>query len=127
MGTNVNRERKLQPHQRPIWRKAFEASMQHTSIEAAEKKAWQAVDIWERVGAFNESTSAELLPDTQTSPDYKSAFEWIREWFNEMSSTVVLGGDQTLKLWEATCDFERGVLTVEGFRDALHAISPFVD
>ncbi len=57
--SNVNRERKLKPYQRRIWTDAFKASLSHVSIEAAERKAWQAVDICERVGAFHESEPKE--------------------------------------------------------------------
>lgn len=51
----MSNERKLLHHEKPVWRKVFDAKVaQSLSVEAAAKHAWQAVHIWNAVGAFNE-------------------------------------------------------------------------
>lgn len=121
------RERKLSHHQKPIWRKAFEASMLHTSIEAAEKKAWQAVDIWERVGAFNESQMpSEPRSNADEEKSYRDAFGMLRVWFGTMPGSVELNEMQTDKLYQTVKAFDDGEIDIEDFKADLESIYPTV-
>lgn len=69
--------RTLLPHQRKIWTEAFKASMHHTSIESAERKAWQAVDICERVGAFGEVSQTNTVELPNHVVDWEAAWSYL--------------------------------------------------
>jgi hypothetical protein len=118
--SNGNRERKLLHHQKPIWRKAFEASMLHTSIEAAEKKAWVAVDIWERVGAFNESQPPRSDErSTVSEPDpmgYEEGWKTFARWLESLYEANDNQGDFFDAMRNTILDFLDGDLTVEEFQ-----------
>lgn len=118
--SNVNRERKLKPHQRRVWTDAFKASMSHVSIEAAERKAWQAVDICERVGAFHESISS-TQEERSTMGDYEIAFKELRNWFAHLPVSI----DTKLNIgsiYDALDLFDRGGLEPDEFRKMLRSI-----
>lgn len=108
--SNVNRERKLKPHQRKIWTDAFKASMSHVSIEAAERKAWQAVDICERVGAFHESVVVDDIDKSDF--EYRTAWKTLADWFE--GQVPFEGKLDTLH--SAIIDFVDGELNAEQFR-----------
>jgi hypothetical protein len=119
--SNNDQKKKLQPHQRPIWRKAFEASMQHTSIEAAERKAWHAVEIWERVGAFNESPSP--MPESETEPDVSEDYEQVIaelvDWLNRLPPHFAIDSDA---LFDRLRVFHVGDSDPDVFRASLRTI-----
>jgi hypothetical protein len=85
--SNRDQDRKLAPHQKWIWREAFKASMQHMSIEAAEKKAWIVVDMWEKVGAFNESISS-TIELTKPTVDLKPAWYFLIDALNQSADNI---------------------------------------
>lgn len=99
--SNANRERKLLHHQKPIWRKAFEASMSHTSVEGAERNAWKAVDVWDRVGAFNECSSET----SSGSVHPEKALHTFRRFLNDAADVELINAKS---LYEIISDFDDG-------------------
>lgn len=119
------KDRKLQPYQRIIWRKAFEASMQHTSIEAAEKKAWQAVDIWERVGAFHESQQPSPVPENKpTLQEYEDAWLALMTRIGECAENE---HDWENRLAKSMNAFAANNITTEDFKEDVEQIFPETD
>jgi hypothetical protein len=116
------RERKLLPHEKPIWRKAFEASLPHMSVEGAERKAWHAVDIWKRVGAFNET----IVEDQSNHPT--PILATYREAWKELATTI--GGcsndkdDWESQLCSAMNDFALGKSSLDDFKHEVHLCFP---
>jgi hypothetical protein len=115
--SNANRERKLKPHQRRIWTDAFKASLSHVSIEAAERKAWQAVDICERVGAFHESVSVETQTETI---DYATLWKTLYDWIDSVHDNLM--AEQIDQLLNAMTDVEK--MPSIDFMKCLRSISP---
>lgn len=112
--------RTLLPHQRKIWTEAFKASLYHTSIESAERKAWQAVDICERVGAFGEVSQPIELPDHGI--DWDAAWTVLCNWLNFAVGDPGLDDSDIQKLWQTLLDFQMGGMSTETFRLRLQAI-----
>lgn len=128
MGTNDNRDRKLLHHEKPIWRKAFEESMKHTSIEGATRNAWKAVDEWNRAGAFNETTPqpSGRVHESGSQQDYREAFDVLCTWLGSMSGSDGLSETQTDKLWLTVKDFDEGKIDVKELHSELESIVPIV-
>lgn len=108
-----NRElqgRKLKPHQRRIWTDAFKASMSHVSIEAAERKAWQAVDICERVGAFHESVAPTVEPDRSFD-----AFGTLRRLLGDYRDAKI----DAYSLYRIVASFDEQTITEQSFVSVL--------
>lgn len=120
MGNRNVQGRTLLPHQRKIWTEAFKASLYHTSIESAERKAWQAVDICERVGAFGEVSCPVQLPDHVI--DWDAAWTALCNWLNFAVGDPGLDDSDIQKLWQTLLDFQRGGMSTETFRLRLQAI-----
>jgi hypothetical protein len=110
------RERKLLPHEKPIWRKAFEASLPHMSVEGAERKAWHAVDIWKRVGAFNEPESVNLEPTSKR--DGPVPLAGFREGW-EVLATFIEGDSGAKHIADAMRRFGDGLTSINDFRNQL--------
>lgn len=120
-----NRElqnRKLKPHQRRIWTDAFKASLSHVSIEAAERKAWQAVDICERVGAFHESSIHNERTSSDEENSYRDAFTTVTEWMGAIPKNTAFNGQQTDDLWDAFGAFDEGVIDIVELKRRLQSI-----
>jgi hypothetical protein len=118
--SNDNRDRKLKHHEKPIWRKAFEASMQHTSIEGATRNAWKAVDAWNQANAFNEPSQSE-----DRTINCTDAFHWLTEWLSGVDVESGLNKQEMFKLWETVSAFENGESNLNQFKNSLHSIFPF--
>ena len=116
--SNVNRERKLKPHQRRIWTDAFKASLSHVSIEAAERKAWQAVDICERVGAFHESMSLQVEQD-KPNIDLETAWNCLGEILHGCAESST---DWEDRLATAMLDYQKGEMTLAEFKEEIDLI-----
>lgn len=119
MGTN---ERKLLNHEKPIWRKAFEASLHHTSVEGATRNAWKAVDEWNRAGAFNEPQTSETRSHSDECHLYLEAFGVLRNWLGSMSAE--LSGNDGDRLWKTIKEFDDGEIGIENFKADLESIRP---
>lgn len=115
MGTNEKQERRLKQHEKPIWRKAFEESMKHTSIEGATRNAWKAVDAWNRSGAFNESSSD---PEESTTDETVRNDVWslLIDWFETLPVSHDLDFD---RLVDAMRAHELGKSTLLQFKEDL--------
>jgi len=100
--------RTLLPHQRKIWTEAFKASLYHTSIESAERKAWQAVDICERVGAFGEVSQA-----LDRTFDYVGAWRVLIDHFSGI-------GEKSIA--ESLFRFADGIISVNDLRNQLNTV-----
>lgn len=100
--------RTLLPHQRKIWTEAFKASMHHTSIESAERKAWQAVDICERVGVFG-----EVSRTTNQTLDYVGAWQMLIDHFSGI-------GERSIA--ESLFRFADGIISVNDLRNQLNTV-----
>lgn len=111
--SNETQERKLKPHQRKIWTDAFKASMSHVSIEAAERKAWQAVDICERVGAFHESMSSQPIDADKPTIDLSAAWNFLGETLQGCAESAV---DWEDRLASAMVYFQKGEMTLADFK-----------
>lgn len=121
MSNESLKDRKLKPHQRQIWCKAFEASMRHVSIEAAERKAWQAVDICERIGAFRES-QPQQESEYSDATEYKTAFRNLLGWLAKLVPTInpnIHGGS----LFNLVNGFDCGDLDPDEFACGLRSLN----
>lgn len=118
MSNNEFKSRKLKPHQRKIWTDAFKASMSHMSIEVAERKAWQAVDICERVGAFYEAPSTETQIEMV---DYATLWKTLYDWIDSVHNT--LEPEQIDQLLNAMTDVDKNP-SIEDFTKCLRSIFP---
>lgn len=115
--SNENKDRKLKHHEKPIWRKAFEASMQHTSIEGATRNAWKAVDVWIHAGVFNES-SENFIESKVDGPVSLSA---MREAWQIL--TDFIDGDPGAKhISKAMRRYGEGLISPNDFRNQLSEI-----
>lgn len=112
--------RTLLPHQRKIWTEAFKASMHHTSIESAERKAWQAVDICERVGAFGEA-SQTLPKDVRSATE---GFDTLLNWIGSIRTGNV-GSDKLTQFWQTIQSFDEGEIDFADFKTEIEAIVHF--
>ena len=119
MGNRNVQGRTLLPHQRKIWTEAFKASMHHTSIESAERKAWQAVDICERVGAFHESTIEPSISET-SNRDFRFLWKTLYEWFD--ANHEGLESEQIDQPLNAMVDVETKGATESDFKESLRSI-----
>lgn len=123
MGTNEKRERKLRQHEKPIWRKAFEESMKHTSIESATRNAWKAVDEWNGAGAFNESNqqqeSANHIEDERS---YRKGFGVLLTNLGRMRPTDSLGPIQCATLSDSAEAFYEGHIDLHIFKEEVDSL-----
>ena len=118
--------RTLLPHQRKIWTEAFKASMHHTSIESAERKAWQAVDICERVGAFGEASPIdERTNNPQNYFGYTEAWQALIIWFSTDEGTESLTIGNPHQLVELLDRFGTGSISIGEFKKQLKEIDSF--
>jgi hypothetical protein len=117
--SNENKDRKLKLHEKPIWRKAFEASMSHTSIEGATRNAWKAVDAWNQANAFNEVSLTEYPSDT-SNRNYKSLWDTLFEWFT--ANHEGLETEQIDQLLNAMEDITSKGATEADFKESLRSI-----
>lgn len=118
MSNREFQDRKLKPHQRKIWIDAFKASMSHVSIEAAERKAWQAVDICERVGAFHESTQSEIGLH-KPKVDLELAWNFLRE---TLQGCAEGSNDWEDRIATAMLDYMKRDIPLDEFKEAIDSI-----
>ena len=118
MGNREGQCRVLLPHQRKIWMEAFKASMHHTSIESAERKAWQAVDICERVGAFGE-VSQHSKEERSKIDKLDGLLKWIETMRSDSSSEKA---DKLTQFWQTIQSFDEGEIGINGLRIDLEEI-----
>jgi hypothetical protein len=122
MGSIDVRDAKLKPHEKPIWRKVFEAKVgQSLSVEAAAKHAWQAVKLWNEAGAFNEP---DPKPGDQDEPDasgdYIQGFRKLRRWLGRFPFTVK--NIDVPKLYDLTKQLDEGELDPDEFMTGLRSM-----
>lgn len=117
--------RTLLPHQRKIWTEAFKASMHHTSIESAERKAWQAVDICERVGAFGDVSQTSVKQST--TQDYESAFAVLVGFFvfDDHVESMTIRNPTLLR--DVMIDFQRGEIGCHHFKNVVASMDSMVE
>lgn len=115
--SNENKDRKLKHHEKPIWRKAFEASMQHTSIEGATRNAWKAVDAWNQANAFNEEQESR-----DSDSRYRVAFRDLVDLYESHGRPSDKGHDDIVDLMIAFDERKLGFSTNDEFKLKLSKI-----
>lgn len=123
MGTNDNRDRKLQPNEKAIWQHAFKASLSHTSVEGAERNGWKAVDACYRAGMFHE----DKVSDKETASDeYPDAWKALLDFFTTDEGTESLTIDEPHRLVELMDRFHTGTISFVEFKNQLRELDSFV-
>jgi hypothetical protein len=117
----MNEQRRLKDYERPIWRKTFEACLPHMSVEAAERKAWFAVDRWHANDAFNKPSSED---DNQSNSgtNYRALWETIGKWIDSLGTNSALSAKEVDRVWEAIADVNEGRSDEDEFAASLREI-----
>lgn len=120
MGTE-NRERTLQPHEKPIWRDTFKEAIKYTSVEGATRNAWKAVDAWNAARAFTELAEQPKI-DVDKATSYCDVFKVLRSWLRKSSMSVEPNLNVS-RLCSAVVAFDEGEIDVEEFKSTLDGVS----